>query len=217
MVLNGLSNMSGLSLVSSPATEYILDISICSSSSMSGSIPASALASIVLPLPGGHSRRILCPPAADIRRALLACSCPMICEKSMPVLCISDCIIILFDHSGIFSSPVSISTIFERFAIPITSTSGITDASPVLSNGRNIRFIPSSLASIVAGRAHCIGLINQSSASSQRKSEDLSISSLNSSSLPSIQRAIAKSYIGPFFLRSAGARLTVMRAQPGKL
>lgn len=200
IVRNGLSSMSGLSLVRSHATEYILDISICSSSSISGSIPASALASIVLPLPGGHSRRILCPPAAAMRSALFACSCPMICEKSTLVLCNCDSIIVRFTHSGILLSPVSISTISESFSIPITSTSGITDASPVLSTGRNIRFIPSSRASIVAGSAHCIGLTSQSSASSQRKSDVLSISSWNSISFPSIPSAIGRSYRGHFFL-----------------
>lgn len=193
IVRNGLSSIRGLSLVRSPATEYILDISICSSSSISGSIPARALASIVFPDHGGHSRRILCPPAAAMRRALLACSCPMICEKSTLVLCNSDSIIVRFAHSGIFCSPVSISTISESFSIPITSTSGITDASCVLSTGRNIRFIPSSRASIVAGSAHCIGLTSQSSASSPRNNDVFTMSSMNSISLPSIPSAIGRS------------------------
>jgi len=43
-------------------------------SSIFGIIDAKALASIVLPDPGGHSINILCPPDAAISRALFACS-----------------------------------------------------------------------------------------------------------------------------------------------
>jgi hypothetical protein len=71
---NGLSTTSGYALDNSPAIEYIFDTSMISSRDIGGSILANALASIVLPDPGGHWRRILCPPAAAIMRALLACS-----------------------------------------------------------------------------------------------------------------------------------------------
>ncbi len=82
MIRNGRCMIRGISRVRRPATEYILESSICSSSSISGSMPAIALASIVFPLPGGHCIIRLCPPAAVIRSARLACSCPIISEKS---------------------------------------------------------------------------------------------------------------------------------------
>lgn len=85
IVRNGRFSIRGISLVRSQATEYIFESSIFSSSSISGSIPARAFASILFPLPGGHCMRRLCQPVAAIRRALLACSCPMICEKSTPL------------------------------------------------------------------------------------------------------------------------------------
>jgi hypothetical protein len=53
--------------------EYIFEISIASSSVTSGSMVANDLARSVFPLPGGHSIRILCPPAAEISKALFAC------------------------------------------------------------------------------------------------------------------------------------------------
>ena len=74
IIRNGRSVMSGISFERSPATEYILESSICSSVSIEGRIPASAFASIVFPDPGGHCMRILCPPAAAMRRARFACS-----------------------------------------------------------------------------------------------------------------------------------------------
>ena len=191
---NGRSTMSGRSRVRSHATEYIFDNSICSSSSISGSIPAIAFASIVLPDPGGHCMRILCPHAAAISRARFACSCPMISEKSgeytRASLATGSGRI---THGGIGVSPVSISTTSERLAIPMTSISGITDASRVLSTGRNTLFIPSSLASIVAGRAHWIGLTSPSRASSHKKSDSQTISVRKSISLPNIPSAIGRS------------------------
>ena len=90
-------------------------------------------------------------------------------------------------------SQVSIERHSERELSPITSISGITEASSVLSSGRNIRFIPSSLASMVAGRAHCIGRIFPSSASSHKKSDFQTISDRNSISFQRIQRAIGRS------------------------
>lgn len=86
---------------------------------------------------------------------------------------------------------ISTSSVSEDTAI--TSISGITDASWTLSLGRNIRFIPSSRASIAAGRAHMIGRTNPSSPSSPRKRDDFSISEEKSISFPSIPRAIGRS------------------------
>lgn len=83
MIRNGRSVTSGISFERSPATEYILESSICSSLSIDGSIPARAFASIVFPDPGGHCMRILCHHAAAIRSALFACSWPWILEKSI--------------------------------------------------------------------------------------------------------------------------------------
>lgn len=76
MIRNGLSVTIGVSFVSSHATEYIFESSICSSTSIEGSMPARALASIVFPLPGGHCMRILCHHAAAMMSARFACSCP---------------------------------------------------------------------------------------------------------------------------------------------
>lgn len=73
MMRNGRSVTRGMSFERSPATEYIFESSICSSVSIDGSIPERAFASMVLPLPGGHCMRILCPPAAAMRSARFAC------------------------------------------------------------------------------------------------------------------------------------------------
>ncbi len=96
-------------------------------------------------------------------------------------------------HGGIGLSPERILTASDKLAIPITSISGITEASGVLSIGKNIRFIPNSLASIVAGRAPCIGLTIQSRDSSHIKSDSKTISVRKSISLPRIPRAIGRS------------------------
>ena len=56
------------------------------------------------------------------------------------------------------------------------SISGITDASNVFSVGKKIYFIPSSLASIVAGNAHPTGRTAPSSANSHKNKEDVTIS-----------------------------------------
>jgi hypothetical protein len=75
----------------------------------------------------------------------------------------------------------------------MTSISGITEASSILSYGRKIYFIPSSRANIAAGRAHCMGRMIPSSASSPRKSDFSRNSLRNSISLPSMPRAIGRS------------------------
>ena len=79
------------------------------------------------------------------------------------------------------------------FSTHITSISGITDASRVLSIGKNILCIHSSRASIVAGSAHWIGLIIPSSANSPRNNEDAMMFVSNSISFQSIPRAMGRS------------------------
>jgi hypothetical protein len=148
---------------------------------------------MVFPLPGGHCMRRLCPPAAAMRRARFACSWPMISWKSTAVLDNIGSITVRFTHSGIGWSPVSISTASDKVATHITSISGMTLASRVLSIGRNILFIPSSRARMAAGRAHWIGRMIPSSATSPRKSEVRITSSSKSISFPSIPSAIGRS------------------------
>lgn len=114
-------------------------------------------------------------------------------------------------------SPRSISTASESLDIQMISISGITDASAIFAIGRNIRFMPISRARIVDGSAHWMPRIFPSRASSPRKSESERIVVSNSKSFPRIPSAIGRSYIGHFFLRSAGARFTVIRLPPGKL
>ena len=53
-----------------------------SSRLIGGSNDANHFASIVFQDPGGHSRRILCPPEAAISIDLFACSCPIILSIS---------------------------------------------------------------------------------------------------------------------------------------
>ena len=62
----------GFLLSSVPAMEWILVVSIDSSKVISGSIPGSRFASILLPEPGGPTKIILCPPAAATSNAFLA-------------------------------------------------------------------------------------------------------------------------------------------------
>ena len=129
-----------------------------------------------------------------MRRARLVCSCHIISEKSGEYFfSLFSCHSGFLVPGGIGASPVSILITSPRQAMPITSISGITEASSVLSIGRNIRFIPSSLARIVAGRAQLIGLTIPSSASSQRNNDVCTISSRNSISFQSMPSAIGRS------------------------
>lgn len=138
MMRNGRSVIIGISLVRSPATEYIFESSICSSISIVGSIPARAFASMVFPLPGGHCMMILCPHAADMMSALFACSCPWIDEKSIVIVergMVDISSFTLFSRSF---TPVSISTTSFRVFTAMTSISGMTEASGTFASGRNI-------------------------------------------------------------------------------
>lgn len=72
MERNGLCVTSGLSFERSPEIEYILEISIASSSVRSGRIQDRDFARSVFPEPGGPSIKILCHPAAAISSALFA-------------------------------------------------------------------------------------------------------------------------------------------------
>lgn len=137
--------------------------------------------------------RRLCHPAAAIRRALFACSCPIISEKSVENLGLYGVITVRFTHSGMRIVPERYHTTSLSVSTGITSISGMTDASSVLSRGRNIYFIPSSRASIVAGSAHWIGRMIPSSANSQRKRASRMSFSWNSISFQRIQRAIGRS------------------------
>lgn len=156
-------------------------------------MPERAFASMVFPLPGGHCIRILCPPAAAMRSARFACACPWILEKST-VMCVRGTSVISrlgtgerdFSHDNISTASPSLDTL-------MTSISGMTDASSTFACGRNIRFIPISRASMVAGSAHCILLMAPSSASSPRKRDVESISSSKSHSFPRIPSAIGRS------------------------
>lgn len=98
--------------------------------------------------------RILCPPAAAIRSALFACSCPWIDAKSTTI-CVRGVVLIFnFGLGTTACSQDNILTASPSVEIPMTSISGMTEASSILATGRNMRFIPISRASIVAGRAH---------------------------------------------------------------
>lgn len=116
-----------------------------------------------------------------------------------------------------FLSFMRISTASLSDWIHTTSIPGMIDASHTFARGRNILFIPTSRARIVAGKAHCMARIFPSRASSHRKIDDSTISVLKSYSFPRIQSAIGRSYTGHFFLISAGARFTVMRDPLGNL
>ena len=170
IIRNGRSVTIGISFERSQATEYIFESSICSSISIEGSIPERARASMVFPDHGGHCMRILCPPAADMRSARFACSWPCIDAKSMVIVSRGRLMISSFSDFTISFTQVRVSMTSLRFSTPITSISGITDASGTFARGTNTCFIPSSLASITAGRAHWIWRTSPSSASSPRKS-----------------------------------------------
>ena len=95
--------------------------------------------------------------------------------------------------SGNTFSHVKNDTASERESIHTMWISGITEASSTLSFGRNIYFIPSSRARMIAGSAPYIGLTLPSSASSPRKRLFCVNDSLNSISFQSIPRAIGRS------------------------
>ena len=105
----------------SPATLYILVLSIISFSDISGSIPIILLASIDLPEPGLPIKRILCPPAAEISIALFAKYCPFTSEKSKVL---SSSFSIFIFSKGIFtpfSMKFTTSVIFLTTTISIPS------------------------------------------------------------------------------------------------
>ena len=152
-----------------------------------------AFASIVFPLPGGHCKIILCPPAAAIIIARFACSCQQIVEKS--IQCFSDINgveVISFLCSN-FLCHVKKSTTSTRFSTPIISIPGIIAASRALSNGTKIYFFPCFFAKIVAGNTPFTPRMEPSSASSPRNNELSTTSPRKSSSFPIIPRAMGRS------------------------
>lgn len=109
--------------------------------------------------------------------------------------------------------PESISISDERSFTPIKCTHGMSEASSRFSIGRNIYFIPFSLANITEGRIALTLRSFPSRASSPTKRLFSIYSSRKSCSRQSIPIAMGRSKLGPFLRISAGARLTVMRVE----
>lgn len=65
-----------------PATECTIDVSSSSCAVSGGRMPGMRWASIDLPEPGGPVNNRLCPPAAAISSARLACSWPFTSRRS---------------------------------------------------------------------------------------------------------------------------------------
>jgi hypothetical protein len=173
-----------------------------------------ALLNIVFQLPGGQSITILCHPEAAISKALFACSCHRTYLKSK-LLFLSNS----FFHndkksnfSAMFNSlfQLSISTTSSKLSTGITSIHGIIDASCEFSFGTNILLNHFSFAHIVAGKTDATFLSLQSRDNSQIKTDSfINLSPINHQ-FNNIQIAIGKSKLGPDFLMSAGAKLTVI-------
>lgn len=172
-----------------------------------------ALASMVLPLQGGHSMIRLCQPAAAISKALFAFSWPIIYLKSpMFFVCqfgISCREIGAWACKGQFQ--FNISAISLRDSIAMISIQGMIAASIALGFGTKILLYQSSLAHIVIGRIEETALSFQSSASSQTNRESFINGVLSiHQSFWRIHIAIGRSKLGHDFFMFAGARLTVI-------
>jgi hypothetical protein len=172
------------------------------------------LLNIVFQLPGGQSITILCHPEAAISRALFACSCQRTYLKSK-LLFLSNPVF-HNDKKSNFSEIInsffqlSISITSNKFSTGITSIHGIIEASFEFSFGTKILLNHFFCAQIVAGKTEATFLSLQSRDNSQIKIESfINLSSINPS-CNNTQIAIGKSKLGPVFLISAGAKLTVI-------
>jgi hypothetical protein len=92
----------------------------------------------------------------------------------------------------------------------MTSIQGIIDASKAFSFGTKILLNHFCIAQIVAGRIELTFLTLASKDNSQRKIESFTKLSSIYHQFKSIQIAIGTSKLGPLFLISAGAKLTVI-------
>ena len=81
-LLNGRVQISRSAPRAPAESEWIFVTVIASASVSGGRMPGRRRASIVLPVPGGPTKRTLWPPAAAISSARLAVSCPLTSEKS---------------------------------------------------------------------------------------------------------------------------------------
>ena len=160
--------------------------------------------------------RTLWPPAAATSSALLACSWPRMSAMSTPpdtpspASSPSPAGPVVLDTGSICSAPRRWVTSSARLDTGTISTPSTSAASPESSEGTNTLSNPSSLATTTIGRTPLVCLRVPSRDSSPRNREE-SGTDATWREFKRSATAIGKSYAGPAFLRSAGARLTVIR------
>ena len=172
----------------------------------------SRLASMVFPEPGGPESRQLCPPAAAISRALLACSCPTTSKKSMPPSgFFLEWASRLISKGVMVSSPVKWRTTSERWVGASTDGPLTMAASPPFSWATTMYSMPHFFAPKVMGRTPFVRLSVPSRASSPRNRAFLTCSGSTWPVQHRMAIAMGRSSPAPSFLRSAGARFMVIR------
>ena len=114
------------------------------------------------------------------------------------------------DRGSIGSSPRRCATSWAKWPTAITVTPSTSAASSASAAGTNTVSKPSCLATATIGRMPFVCLTPPSSESSPRNRDASGIDG-TCPELSSTARAIGRSYAGPAFRRSAGARLAVMR------
>lgn len=195
----------------SPATEWILEVSIASSSVKGGRMEGTRFESMVFPDPGGPTMITLCAPADAASSARFANCWPLTSQKSASVSGDSQGVRAAASD-GLSASPrfrnshTSLREFPRKSWIPST-----TAASLKLPSGRTIPLYPRRRASIAMGRTPFTGRSAPSSASSPISAQSSRCFSETFSLAASTPAAMGRSYAGPSFLISAGARFTVMR------
>ena len=194
-----------------PATECTLVTSIASSTVRGGNSPTRRRASIVLPAPGGPSMRIEWRPAAAISSARRAEACPRTSAMSGsgPRPAAARRRSASLSQAGTSTRPSSTSTACRSERTPTERRPPTSAASRTFASGTSSCDQPRRRACSARASTPATGRSAPSSASSPTAATPPP-----PSSWPDARRsasAIGRSYWGPAFLRSAGARFTTTR------
>src|SRR3954471_24622558 len=183
-------------------------VSTASSNVGAGSRPGMRRASIVLPAPGGPTRSALCAPAAAISSARLQEAWPRTSERSgraCPGTTTSS-----DGRGGNAASPLKAPAASARERTPWTSRPWTRAASAPFPSGTMIRAIPRLRASNATGSTPRTGSTSPPSESSPTANVGTFAGGMSPAACRTAS-AMARSNPAPSFLRSPGARLTVIR------
>ena len=174
-------------------------------------MPASLLASIVLPAPGGPVSSRLCPPAAATSSARRGSSWPRTSDKSPSAAGGGGGGEARTSGRRACSGRFSASSASGSDRAVQTSRPSTTHASAAFCGGRSRRVSPRRRAATAIGRTPRMPLMAPSSESSPRTTVSSIAWRVRQPEVASRPSAIGRSNDEPALRTSAGARLTVMR------